>query len=94
MQTYKYTCDKCGKTEEKETSGIPKAWENISIKTSSYYSPSARFYKDYLVCRGCAAAVGIPEKAVQLTEPQTRTTADRLYDIVAEMLGEEASNHN
>lgn len=46
---YKFTCDNCGKVENKETSSLPKDWSIVKLETES----GVYFWSRIYICDGC-----------------------------------------
>jgi ribosomal protein S26 len=87
MEKRLYYCDKCNK-EFTET----KALKTITIGNGGSFDSCSSYnrfeiYKKFDLCVECQKKVGvfIPEPA---TQEQRQSTADRLYEIVAEMISE------
>jgi len=88
MTKYIYTCDKCGKESIQDRQRTPETWAYVNINVDGYNSScdnTGRFHSRLELCPDCMAKLGIPPKETKLDKPQQVSTADRLYDIIADI---------
>lgn len=87
MKKIIYVCDKC----KKETMDFTKlwnksdSWKEVTIKWGQYSE------EKMLLCNECCEKLGIPvmKKANDLSDKQdTKNTAQKLYDIITEIVEE------
>jgi endogenous inhibitor of DNA gyrase (YacG/DUF329 family) len=75
------TCDKCGKKVETKQYASAPGFREIEIKWSQYRS------KIFDLCPECQKKLGI-EEDINSTNVSEETTAEKLYDIIAEIVAE------
>jgi len=82
-------CDKCPVRVE-IIGGVIGGFRylHMAVSDSSYLSQYTRGAKSILLCPDCLKAIGMADK--QTGEINVQTTAERLYDIIVEIVAETA----
>jgi hypothetical protein len=76
-----HICDRCKKEEIIDTYGEPKGWKTITVQFDN-----KTYVSYYSVCPECLEKLGIKEKINTETKEERVTLADRLLDIVQEIV--------
>ena len=90
MQIYK--CDRkvCGKESQPTPngSGHPHGWTLIQFRLQHSEHSGMSGMKSYILCADCKTALGLPDDRTQ----QDQTLADRLLEVMEDMVGEVVGN--
>lgn len=83
MLKYVYICDNCKKEAERNVQTKPNGWKSIKIEYEQYKTTTL------LLCPECQAKLGLPvDEPKYVSEVQMTSLADKLYDIVAQIVSE------
>ena len=88
---YKSTvvCDKCKKEETADGQYFPldsKGWQEVKFEISQYE------YRKYLFCLDCRKELGL-FKEDQKSKPQIGTVADKLFEVISEIVANSVSGN-
>jgi len=76
-----HICDRCKKEETIDDYGEPKGWKTITVQFDN-----KAYISYYLLCPECLEKLGIKEKISAETREERVSLADRLLDIVQEIV--------
>jgi hypothetical protein len=86
-----HTCDRCNAEEFAESMyGMPTGWEEITLKRpSGYGSRYQETLTEIEVCTDCLKKLQLPKPIEgEPTQQEVKSLADRLLDIVMEIVQE------
>lgn len=78
-------CDRCKKEETQNSKYFNErenGWKDVTIQTSQYEK------KSYLFCVECQKKLGL-WRVDQNSEPKVGSVADRLFDVIAEIVADQ-----
>ena len=86
MKRELFYCDKC--KEEKPKAEIEGVALGCGTNSTGRFSSRFNVYKELDLCKKCLAKLGYAKPLKDLSPEENKTLADKLYDIIAEIVME------